>query len=278
MRFGPAGVPIRCEERSSYAGIKCAKDLGLDAFEMEFVQGCRMKPENAAECGELAKKLEVSLSCHASYYLNFLSHEKAKLAKSHKEIIATAKVMDAAGGGRIAFHSAFYQGMPVDKAYGKVKSEFKQLLSDMKKEGYNATLAPETTGKPTQFGSVEELYRLAEEIGYDKLRPTIDWAHIHARENGRIKGKQDYADVLELVEKRVGNEGLKTLHCHMASINFTAKGERNHLTMDHDIPPFKPLAEALHEFKCDGTIISESPNIEADALYMKKVFERIEKV
>jgi len=275
MRFGPAGVPIRCKERTTLAGIQYAKDIGLDAFEIEFVQGCRMKPESAKECGEVAKKLDVSLSCHASYYLNFLSQDRAKLAKSHKEMLTTARVMDAAGGGRIAFHTAFYMGLPADKAYEKVKTELKQLISEIKKEHQHVILAPETTGKPSQFGSVEELYALAEDIGYDKLRPTIDWAHIHARDNGRIKGKQDYVDVLEFIEKKVGKEGLRTLHCHMASINFTAKGERNHLTMDHDIPPFRPLAEALHEFKCDGTIISESPNIEADALYMKKVFERI---
>ncbi len=275
MRFGTAGVPVSCKERSSYAGIQCAKDLGLDAFELEFVQGCRMKPEKGTECGELAKKLGISLSCHASYYLNFLSPENAKLEKSHKEMMTTARVINSAGGGRMAFHTAFYLGMPADKAYDKVKTEFKQLLSNIKKEDLNATLAPEVTGKPSQFGSVEELYKLAEDIGYDKIKPTIDWGHVHARENGRIKGKASYVEVLELIEKRVGKEGLKTLHCHMESINFTEKGERNHLTMDHDVPPYKPLAEALHEFKCDGTIISESPNIEKDALYMKNIFEKM---
>jgi deoxyribonuclease-4 len=61
----------------------------------------------------------------------------------------------------------------------------------------------------------------------------------------------------------------------MSSVNFTEKGERNHLTMDHNAPPFKPLAQALKEFNCSGTIISESPNIETDALYMKKTYESV---
>ncbi|VVB73119.1 endonuclease 4 [uncultured archaeon] len=274
MKFGTAGVPISCEDRSSLAGISCVKALGLDAFELEFVHGCRMKESVAAECGEAAKRNGIVLSAHASYYLNLLSNEPPKHAKTVKEILTTAFILNAAGGDRLVFHAGFFMGMEHDASYGRMKKELKSLADSIRKDGSNVHLAPETTGKPSQFGSVEDLYILAEEIGYDHIRPTIDWAHVHARDNGRIKGKQDYVSILEMIERRVGKEGLKTLHCHLASINFTPKGERNHLTMDHDVPPFRPLAEALHEFKCDGVIISESPNIEKDALYMKGIFEK----
>jgi len=272
MRFGTAGVPISCEDRSSLAGIACVAELGLDAFELEFVHGCRMKESVAAECGAVAKRGNISLSAHASYYLNLLSKEPPKHAKSVKEILTTAHVLNAAGGDRIVFHPGFFLGMPHDSAYTQMRKEFKSLADAIRKERLDVHLAPETTGKPTAFGSVEDLYSLAEELGYDAIRPTVDWAHVHARENGRIKGKPDYVALLEMIEKKVGKEGLRTLHCHMSSINFTPKGERNHLTMDHDVPSFRPLAEALHEFRCDGTIISESPTIEKDALYMKQVY------
>ena len=277
MKFGTAGVPISCEDRSSLAGITCVKEIGLDAFELLFVHGCRMRESIAAECREVAKKNGIVLSAHASYYLNLLSNEPAKYTKTMKEILTTAHVLHAAGGGRLVFHPGFFLKMPHDAAYERMGKEFRSLTDSIRKERLSSVLAPETTGKPTAFGSIEDLYMLAEELGYDALRPTIDWAHVHARENGRIKGKQDYVAILEMIEKRAGKEGLRTLHCHMSSINFTPKGERNHLTMDHDIPPFKPLVEAMHEFKCDGVIISESPNLEKDALYMKSVFEKIGK-
>ena len=277
MKFGTAGVPISCEDRSSLAGIACVAELGLDAFEFEFVHNCRMKESVAAECGEVAKKNGIILSAHASYYLNLLSNEPPKHTKTVKEILTTAHILNAAGGDRLVFHAGFYMGAAQDAAYSRMGKELKSLADAISKEGLGVHLAPETTGKPTAFGSIEDLYMLAEELGYDSLRPTIDWAHVHARGNGRIKSKQDYVAILELIEKRVGKEGLRTLHCHMSSINFTPKGERNHLTMDHDIPPFSPLAEALHEFKCDGVIISESPVLEKDALYMKKTFGQLEK-
>ncbi|MEM4134074.1 MAG: TIM barrel protein [Candidatus Micrarchaeia archaeon] len=275
MKFGTAGVPISCEKRDSISGIECVYKLGLDAFELEFVHGCRMSEESAKEAGQIAKKYNIVLSAHASYYLNLLSEEKLKYKKTVDEIIKTAKILDIAGGDRLVFHPGFFLKMSHDKAYERMKREFKSLAKQIKENNFNVHLAPETTGKPTAFGSFEDLYSLAEEIGYDLIRPTIDWAHIHARENGRFKTKEDYVKVLEFVEKKTGKEGLRTLHCHMSSINFTSKGERNHLTMDNDIPPVKPLFEALHEFKCDGVIISESPNIEKDAIYMKKLFNSI---
>lgn len=277
MKFGTAGVPISCEDSSSLGGIACVANLGLDAFELQFVHNCRIKESVAVECGEVAKKSSIALSAHASYYLNLLSNEHPKHTKTVKEILTTAHILDTAGGDRLVFHAGFYMGAAQDAAYSRMGKELKSLADIIRKERLGVHLAPETTGKPSQFGSVEDLYSLSEEIGYDHLRPTVDWAHVHARENGRIKGKQDYVAILEMIEKRVGKEGLRTLHCHMASINFTPKGERNHLTMDHDVPPFRPLAEALHEFKCDGVIISESPNLEKDALYMKKTFSQLEK-
>lgn len=273
MRFGTGGVPISCPEGTSIGGIGCVAELGLDAFEFEFVHGCRMKESVAAECGAIAKEKNVSLSAHASYYLNLLSDEPSKHAKSVKEILTTAHVLNAAGGDRLVFHPGFFLEIPHSVAYERMRKEFKLLADAIRKDGLFVHLAPEVTGKPTAFGSIEDIYMLSEEIGYDAIRPTIDWAHVHARENGRIKGKADYVTVFEMIEKRVGKEGLKTLHCHMSSIHFSVKGELNHLTMDHDVPPFRPLVEAMRDFKCDGTIISESPNLEKDATYMKRVFE-----
>ena len=271
MRFGPAGVPLGCKERSSLSGIACTADLGLDAMELEFVHGCRMTLEKAKECGQLAQKRNVSLSAHASYYLNLISPEEGTLEKSKQQLQTTAKVMDAAGGGRIAIHSGFYLKRTPSEAYPKMLAAYKDLLE--RTEGLNATFAPEVMGKQSQFGTVEEVYSLAEDLGYDRLRPTIDWGHIHARSNGTLLNKkEEFAGVLGTVEKAVGNEGLKTLHCHVEGIEFTEKGERRHLPLEEGPPSYKMLIEVLKEFKCDGTLICESPLLEKDALRLKNAW------
>ncbi|MGB9576909.1 MAG: TIM barrel protein [Candidatus Micrarchaeia archaeon] len=276
MRFGTAGIPLSCANCSSLEGIKSVAGMGLNAFEFEFVHGCRMSEENARQAGSEARKDDVVLSAHASYYLNLLSPEKAKYEKTVGEIMRTARVLQAAGGGRLVFHPGFYLGTPKQEAFKKMKNALKELIEGIEAEKLGLTrLSPETTGKPTAFGSFEELVELSGELGWKKLAVTIDWAHVHARDNGRIKGKESYCKLLEELERHCGKTALRELHCHMSSIRFSEKGELNHLTMDHDVPPFKPLAEALHEFGCDGTIISESPAIERDALRMKKIFESI---
>ena len=150
--FGSAGIPRSCKGRSSYEGIQCAKDFGLDAFEFEFVRGCRLRPEKAKECADLARKIGIhAFSCHASYFLNLISREQIKYDKSIKELLVTARVMDAMGGGKIVFHPGFFMKMPKDEAYEKMKKAFKHLLKEIKNEGLNATLSPEVTGKPTAW-------------------------------------------------------------------------------------------------------------------------------
>lgn len=274
MRFGPAGVPLKSKERSSLAGVHVTADLGLDAMELEFVHGCRMKIQSAQEIGELAKEKNVSLSCHASYYLNLLSPEKPKLEKTVQELLRTAEVLHGAGGHRIVFHSGFYLNMDRDKAYTAMKKQYQVLAKTIEKNEWNVVLAPEVTGKKSQFGSLEEVYRLAADLGYDQIQPCIDWGHVHARDNGALSEKKDFEAVLETVEKHVGKEGLKTLHCHIEGINFTEKGERNHLRITEGPPDYKMVLKALKSFKCNGTLICESPAMEDDALILKNEWAR----
>ncbi|MBI5036273.1 TIM barrel protein [Candidatus Micrarchaeota archaeon] len=270
FRFGPAGIPLECEG-TSIDGVRCTASLGLDAMELEFVHGCRMKKENAEEIGAEAKKLDISLSAHGSYYLNLLSPEKQKLGRTKAELAKTAETLHLAGGKRLVFHAGFYLGMEKSKAYELMKKNMNALLE--KTKDFDVFLAPEVMGKESQFGSLEEVFGLAGDLGYDKVRPCIDWGHYHARNRGVLKEKKDFARVLELVEKKAGKEGLKTLHCHVSGIEFTEKGERRHLPLSSKQPDFILLLEALKEFKCSGTLICESPLIEKDALLLKETWE-----
>ncbi len=67
----------------------------------------------------------------------------------------------------------------------------------------------------------------------------------------------------------------KHIHSHFSGINYTSKGERNHLPIKVNKPPFEPLAKEILKKKVDITIISESPLIERDSLVMKKIFEKL---
>lgn len=93
-------------------------------------------------------------------------------------------------------------------------------MGDSKEDAYNAirdnlfiTPSPngvdyrlETTGKGTQFGTLEELVSLCKEISSCKL--CIDFSHIHSRYNGRLKGFNDFAIILQYVFDELGKSAL----------------------------------------------------------------------
>ncbi len=274
MRFGTGGVPLQSPERDSEVGVRVIRQLGLDALELEFVHGCRMSLEKARAVGAAAKANDVRLSCHASYYLNLLSPEKANLEKTRQELLHTGEVLHAAGGGRLVFHPGFYLELGKAEAYQKMRAALQRLADEFKANQWTAILAPEVTGKLSAFGDLKELYSLAADIGYDSVRPTIDWSHVHARSNGSLKIKADYGKALDLVEASVGTKGLRTLHCHMQGVKFSEKGELHHLPLQADSPPANALIEALIDYDCDGTLISESPILEADALKLQRAYQR----
>ena len=105
--------------------------------------------------------------------------------------------------------------------------------------------------------------------------PCVDFAHFHARTNGKYNTYKEFASILEAIEKKLGKKGLENMHMHITGIAYGPKGEKNHLTLKESDLKYGELLKALKDFKVKGVAISESPNIEEDAMMMKKVFERL---
>ena len=72
--IGPGGTAgLGYEE-----GLKKISELGLDALECELTHGINISNATAKMVGELAKKLNISLSVHAPYFLIWLQMKKLK--------------------------------------------------------------------------------------------------------------------------------------------------------------------------------------------------------
>ena len=270
LLFGPAGVPITAPNRDSVRAVSFVKKLGLGCMELEFVRGVKMGEATAKAVKEQAEKHGIVLTAHGPYYINLNSLEKAKTEASIKRILDTARVASLAGGYSITFHPAFYLGMDKNKVYAVVKSHLNNIIRTLKNEGIKLWVRPETTGKGTQFGDIDELVKLSTEL--DQVMPCVDFAHLHARSNGKINTYKEFCNVLDKVEKGLGKEGLNNMHIHMSGIEYGPKGERNHLVLKESDMNYKDLIKALKDYKCKGVVISESPNIEQDAILMKKVY------
>jgi len=273
LRFGTAGIPISTPKRSTVDGIIHVRNLGLDAMELEFVRGVNLKPELAKKIKYVAKKHDVLLTAHAPYYINLNAKEKEKVEASKRRIIQSAERLYEAGGWSVVFHAGYYLKQPPESVYQKILNELKDIERTLMDKGVKVWIRPELTGKPTQFGDLREIVKLSEEL--EMVLPTIDFAHAHARNKGQCNTVEEWREMLSFMEDRLGREALDNMHIHISGIEYGEKGERNHLNLQESDMNWEDLLRVLKEFRVKGVVISESPNIEGDALLMKKKYEEI---
>jgi len=273
LRFGTAGIPLSTPKRSTIDGIIHVRNLGLDAMELEFVRGINLKPELAKKIKYVAKKHDVLLTAHAPYYINLNASEKAKVEASKKRIIQSAERLYQAGGWSVVFHAGYYMKQDPAKVYNRIRDALREIERELMDRGIKVWLRPELTGKPTQFGDLKEIVKLSEEL--EMVLPTIDFAHAHARNRGKCNSIEEWREMLSFIEDRLGREALDNMHIHMSGIEYTEKGEKRHLPLRESDMRWEDLLKVLKEFRVKGVVISESPNIEEDALLMKKKYEEI---
>jgi len=262
IKIGPSGL----------GGVKTAEEVleeyhktGFGNCEVLFVQSVYMDKKQAEEIGKIAREKKVDLSIHASYFVNLNSEEKPKVHASMQRILKCCEIGHALGARNIVFHSGFY-GKGFSKAkteeerqrakeetFQNIKQRILEMMEVIKEKKWNVRLCPETMGKINVFGSVEEISRLAKETGCSFC---IDFAHILARDK-----KVDYEKVKKLFPQ-------KEWHCHFSGIEYTEKGERNHINLKRE--QWKELFENLSKDK-NITIVCESPNRVEDCVEGLKI-------
>lgn len=271
LMFGTAGIPISTEQRTTENGIARVKELGLSAMELEFVRQVNITERKAPDVRKAAESHGISLTCHGQYFINLNSLEKEKIKASMDRVYHAARTASLCGADSMTFHAAYYMGIDKARVYETVKKNLGAVIKKLKDESIGIWIRPETTGKATQFGDVDEIVKLSQEL--DNVLPCIDFAHLFARSAGKANSRDDFSEALAKTEKGLGKQALKNMHIHMSGMNYGPKGERNHLVLKESDFNYKAVLESLKEFKAAGVVISESPNIEEDAILMKKAYE-----
>ncbi|CAG0973605.1 MAG: TIM barrel protein [Candidatus Methanoperedens sp.] len=268
LLFGTAGTPISSNGTDSLSGIKRVHELGLGCMELEFVRGVKMREDTARKVRVLAKKLYIGLSVHAPYYIN-LNSEGETLQKSRERILNSARIGHICGAGSVVIHAGFIQKNSRHDAYEKIKNELIQIREQMDSESINIALRIETMGRISQFGNLDEVLDITEVTG---ILPCIDFSHLHAL-YGKNNSREEFSDILTNIETKLGRNGLDNMHIHVSGIEYTSKGEKKHLEFEASDFKYKELAQSFLEFNIKGIVICESPNLEIDALKLKKEFE-----
>lgn len=269
LLFGISGTPIGDgKQKFDYkSGIAFLKGMGLDAMELPFVRSVNITDKNKDSVLKAKYENHFYLSAHGSYYINLNSDEPLKQEQSIERIIKGAEALKKVEGRSLVFHPGFYLSDSQEEAFNTIIDK----LTNLPYLGVDYRL--ETTGKPSQFGSLDELIRICEKVPHCKL--CIDFSHVHARGNGALKGYKDFYNILELVNKRLGRTALDDLHIHMSGINYGPKGEKNHLTFEESDFDYISCLKALKEFDVKGCIICESPIQEQDAIMLKNTYQNL---
>jgi deoxyribonuclease IV len=265
--FGISGLPLGNGSRKfNYAsGIEHISAIGLDAMELLFVRSVNVTDKNSASILRSKMAHNVYLSAHGSYYINLNAGAAALQDRSLARIRQAAEALSKVRGKSLIFHPGFYLGNSKEETYATIRANLERL-SDI-----GIVYRLETTGKSTQFGTLEELVSLCKEIHTCKL--CLDFSHIHARNNGSLKGYDDFAAILQYVSNEIGPTVLKDLHMHMGGIRYSEKGERNHLPLRASDFDYVGCLKALKDFHVKGCVIAEGPEVEHDALLLKKTYE-----
>lgn len=277
--FGPAG---NCEDfysagnKSSLAAPKWVRENGLGAYEYQCGKGVKISDEAASKLGDCAKENKIALSVHAPYYISLSSTDEEKRERSVLYILQTLKAAKMMGAGRIVVHSGSCGDITRREAMLLAKDTLQKALRAADEEGFgDIHMCPETMGKINQLGSVEEVVELC---GIDeRLIPTIDFGHVNARTLGGLKTKEDFEQIFNLIEKKLGKYRAERFHAHYSRIEYTNSGEKKHHRFDESEyePEFEPIASIVAERKLSPTIICESRGSQTfDAVKMQEIYRR----
>ncbi len=131
-------------------------------------------------------------------------------------------------------------------------------------------------GKSAMFGTLDEVIQLSKEV--PGILPCIDWAHLHARTgDGSFNSYDEFADALRRVQAGLGDEGMQKLHFHLSGIEYTKKGEKQHVPLNEADLHYRELVQAFVDFKVGGTVAVEAPipfHV-ADALTFQATYRRL---
>ncbi len=275
FRFGTVGSPKSTPKKpgGSVGAVLRIAELGLNALELGWVRAVRVSEKTCAAIKQTAAENDVALSVHAPYFINLNANE-TEWPKSRKRLADAAYYGYLAGATDIVFHPGSYFGRPPEEVLKVMAPRLEKLVAELAENGVKVTLRPETMGKGSVFGSLEDTLALSKAV--PGVEPCLDFAHLHARPgDGSMNSYDEWARALETYAKALGDDALRRLHIHLSGIAYGAKGERNHLPISEADLDVKAIFRALADFHAAGRIMCESPILEEDALLLKQMWQEV---
>ena len=217
---------------------------------------------------DLARALDVDLTLHAPYYVDFFGSAEAR-ARSIRQIQWAVVLADGLGASKAVTHLGFYGGAERAESIAELTTIAKEL-SDWTKEFSRGAvrLAIEPSGHPDVFGSGDEVLELARKVR--GIVPVLNLPHLAARDRTSFDEPEQLKPVIDRFVEASGG----MLYLNFSGVEMYGPGEFRLTPIKRGQVRFDPLAEVLADRDYDATVISSSPLLEHDAMYMKLLYER----
>lgn len=224
-----------------FAGIKDTTDLYKDAY------GDLLRLKN------IAKKFGIELSLRQTDF--------GDMPDNSLRIFSTiASVMDC----RVFVISpGFYPRMPQSQALRLVVHKINEIINELR---VKAKIGIETSGRPDDLGSVEDVIEICKRT--TNTEPAINWAHLHARGGGCLRGQDDFKAIIEKVRQGVGNQWLRDAYFFFSGIKYGPSGEIAHTSFVNSDIRLDYMIRAALSYGMGGTIIFEEPERERHVVDM----------
>ncbi|MGI6265150.1 MAG: TIM barrel protein [Acutalibacteraceae bacterium] len=278
-KFGPAGNSDSFREAGYKSNLQVPgwlRQMGLTAYEYQCGHGTRVPQATAEAFGKKAAEHGIAVSVHAPYYISLASAEEEKRLNSVRYIVESGRIVHWMGGSRIVVHPGGLGGRTREEATALAAQTLALAQRALDEEGLAAVrICPETMGKINQLGDLDEVLTLC---GVDeRFLPCVDFGHLNCRTGGGMNSAEAFAGAVDRIRNTLGEERARAFHIHFSKIEYSAGGEKKHLTFADDIfgPEPMPLMALIARRDLEPTVICESSGTQAeDALTMQQMWQQ----
>ncbi len=220
------------------------------------------------QLSDMAEELDVELSIHTPYYMDLVG--EGELSIRSMDSIKWAGLMGKELGATVVVtHMGLYGEVSQKTAQKHITDKIGTLAKWYKKHGIDVPIGLELSGRQEIFGSLQEVTKTCKDV--DGVMPVINFAHYHARENGILREPKDFNELLDELWEFVPGE----FYAHFSGVEHEGGNEKRFTSIKKGDLRFEPLAEAIVDRNQPITVISGSPLLEHDAMYMKVILERV---
>ena len=290
LKLGPAGVPLSCKGRTIVEGMDDITVLGLDAMEVQTVEPSSPQHfDQYWQAGILSWKSDFEMNMHGPYYAELLGskRERNRTLSKMETSLQAGKIINAR---HLTFHVGPYgeyePGTEANEQVANVMAGVVERVREVwgdeeEEEDYYAfpwvhesepsLVGVETSGRQELWGTVEEVLEVCNHV--EGTVPVLNMGHIHARGHGRLRTSEDYAELFDQARETYGGS---TFYCHFAGVEHRMGNALHYTQIKKSDLKFEPFAEYLAEEGdwMDITIISDSPLLEHDAMYMLQHYDK----